>query len=58
MFVHERGIMGWNMYIQDAYPLVLEYFMVAGFLADLDLGSAVIGEVHRQCKKKEVIAHI
>jgi ferritin-like metal-binding protein YciE len=58
MFVDERSIVGRNMYIEDAHPFVLEYIVMTGLLADLDLGGAVKGEEHGQYQEKNVIAHI
>jgi ferritin-like metal-binding protein YciE len=58
MFVDERGIMGRNMYIQDTNPFVLEYVVMTGLLADLDLGGAVKGKEHCQCQEYWVVIHI
>jgi ferritin-like metal-binding protein YciE len=58
MFVHERGIMGWNMHIEDTHPFIFEHLMMTGFLADLDLSAGVKSKDRRDYEKKEVITHM
>ena len=57
MFVDERGIMGRDMHIEDTHPIVLKHIVVAGLLADRDLGGGAMGENSRQRQDKRVTVH-
>jgi hypothetical protein len=56
VLMHQRGVMGRDMDVEDADPFIGEELVMTGLFADLDLGSGGNGQ-NKADEEKDGLAH-